>query len=678
MFKIFQSIESLPGVGPKRLQTLNKLGIFNINDLLTFFPKRYEDVATKLPSETEDNQKAAFSGSISSLPNVRYFGNKKSILEFNLLVENDNIKVTFFNQPWLLKNVNLGDTITVFGVYEKDKQTLNTSKILSGDDLDMLTIYPNNKEIQQKTLVSLIENAFAKFSNDIFDLIPKKIRIENNLVNRKEMIESIHFPKNNNQVKRAISSSMFEEFFLFQLRIQLLKQRLSKNYGREHNFESQKILDFIGALPFELTEAQNKSIKEILNDLKSPIHMNRLLQGDVGSGKTVVAAIAMLATVLSGEQSALMAPTEILATQHAKSISDLFLKAKLNIRVEVLTSSTKSVARKQILEDLLNGEIDILIGTHALIQKDVLFHNLGLAVIDEQHRFGVNQRSILREAGQNPDVLALTATPIPRTLAITAFGEMEVSSIRQLPKGRKQIKTFQASMNELDNIYQWIENEVKQNDAQAYIVTPLVEESEKIDAQNSETTYLDLKEKFPSLKIGLLHGRLDASKKDEILKQFKNKELDILVSTTVVEVGVDAPEATIMVVLDADRFGLSSLHQLRGRVGRNDKQSYAVFVADPKTEYGKQRIDALVSTTDGFVLAQKDLELRGPGDIIGIKQSGLPEFKTGDPIKNAEIMESAQQAAIELISKPNWEDDFENKELVEYLSETMQRYKDFD
>ncbi len=405
--------------------------------------------------------------------------------------------------------------------------------------------------------------------------------------------------------------------------------------------------------------------------------MNRLLQGDVGSGKTVVAAIAMLACYSAGLQAAIMVPTEILAQQHAINLSNLYQSAGLNLRIELLTSGLKAAARRQILADLESGEIDIVVGTHALIQADVHFHNLGLAVIDEQHRFGVKQRARLREQGQNPDILAMTATPIPRTLAITAYGEMDVSTIDQLPNGRRPIITKWVKSNQFDNVFDWVKTQLAAG-AQVYVVTPLIEESETLDVQNAVLIYDRLKEELKPYRIGLLHGRLTNDEKQQVINDFSTNRVQVLVTTTVIEVGVDIKNATIMVILDADRFGIAQLHQLRGRVGRGKKQSYAILVSDPKTQYGIDRMEAIVSTNDGFALAEKDLKLRGPGDVIGIKQAGMPEFNVGDPIHDLKMMETAQQSAIEITSQSNWDADKENAELVKYLSLTMYRYKDFD
>ncbi|MDR2661067.1 MAG: ATP-dependent DNA helicase RecG [Lactobacillaceae bacterium] len=674
---LIDSIENIPGIGEKRLSALNDLGIFNIEDLLTYYPRRYEDMSVQIPSTSIDGQKVAFRGNVVSIPSFRFFGAHKSILTFKMKINLDVISVTFFNQPWLKNQIETNKELIIFGVYNKNKQELNGQKILNDAANTLQGYYPVSKDIQQKTLIQIIQNAYALYKNDIVNIIPENIAKTFNILPRQKIIENLHFPKTMLDSSNARKSATFEEFFLFQIRLQILKYSDKTNFGRSISINTKIVNDFIKTLPYKLTSAQQKVINEIITDVKAPIHMNRLLQGDVGSGKTVVAASVIFGVIEAGYQAAVMAPTEILARQHAYNISKLYADAGQNIRVELLTSSVKKSIRNQILEDLVNGKIDLLIGTHSLIQKDVLWYKLGIAVIDEQHRFGVKQRAILREQGENPDILSMTATPIPRTLAITAYGEMDVSTINELPSGRKKIKTYRASFNELEQIYSWVHQLILQGN-KAYVVTPLIEESDSLDIQNAEMAFEEIKNSFPDIKIGLLHGKVPSEEKNKILTDFKNGKIDLLVSTTVVEVGVDNPNATIIIILDADRFGLSQLHQLRGRVGRNDKQSYTVLVADPKTEYGVQRLNALVASTDGFELAQKDLELRGPGDVIGIKQSGVPDFAVGNPIKDAQIMEDAQQSAIELVNTKNWEDNKINKELVKYLSETMQRYKDFD
>ncbi|QIL50659.1 ATP-dependent DNA helicase RecG [Weissella coleopterorum] len=671
------SVETLSGVGPKRLDGLHHLGIFTIEDLLSHFPLRYSDLATKLPSQVGSGEKVTFKGIVSSEPVLARYGYRKTRINFRLLIEHENVAVTFFNQPWVQDKIHLGEEVAVYGTYEQRRQTLMGIRILAKDSMDELqATYPASKEIPQKTLKVLIEQALGKYKTLLVDLIPESIRIRYQLLSRVEMMFGMHVPKDGIQAQAARRTASFEEFFLFQMRIQLLKMTDQANHGRSIKFDNNKLKKFIQTLPFELTNAQKKVVNEIVADLRRPKHMNRLLQGDVGSGKTVVAALAMYAAVSAGMQAALMAPTEILAQQHAKTLSQFF--DVKDVRIELLTGAMKAGPRRQILTDLENGEIDILIGTHALIQTDIAFHNLGLAVIDEQHRFGVKQRAKLREIGMNPDILAMTATPIPRTLAITAYGEMDVSVIDQLPAGRRPIKTEWLRNNEFDNAIKFIQKQLESG-AQAYVVTPLIEESETLDVQNAHAVYEDLMQYFaPKYQVGLLHGRLSNQEKDDVMAAFKQNEFQVLVATTVIEVGVDVPNSSVMLILDADRFGLAQLHQLRGRVGRGQRQSYTFLISDPKTQFGIERMEAMVQTTNGFVLAQKDLELRGAGDVLGNRQSGLPEFKVGDPVNDLIMMETAQQEAIEMVNTLNWADQSENLQLSQFLSETMERYRNFD
>ena len=403
-------------------------------------------------------------------------------------------------------------------------------------------------------------------------------------------------------------------------------------------------------LPFELTAAQERSLNEILQDMKSPAHMNRLLQGDVGSGKTVVAGLAMYATYTAGLQSALMVPTEILAEQHFDSLSQLFPE----LQIILLTGGMKPAERRPALEAIEVGQVDMIVGTHALIQESVIYHQLGLVIIDEQHRFGVGQRRILREKGNNPDVLMMTATPIPRTLAITAFGDMDVSIIDQMPAGRKPIITRWVKHEQLEVVLDWLIKEL-QRGAQVYVISPLIEESEALDLKNAIALEEELKAYFgDKAHVALLHGKMKSDEKDAIMQDFKEGKTDILVSTTVIEVGVNVPNATVMLIMDADRFGLSQLHQLRGRVGRGNKQSYAVLVANPKTESGKKRMKIMTETTDGFVLAEEDLKMRGSGEIFGTRQSGLPEFQVADILEDYPILEEARKVASQIVSTPDW------------------------
>lgn len=483
----------------------------------------------------------------------------------------------------------------------------------------------------------------------IVESLPSHLRTAYKLLPVSDALEGVHFPIDANHAKQARRRFVYEELLRFQLRIQALRKiRKEQEQGLSIHYDLEKLKKFFLTLPYELTNAQKRVVNEICRDLLEPHRMNRLLQGDVGSGKTVVAAIALYAAVTAGFQGALMAPTEILAEQHGESL-DEWLRP-LGVEVALLSGSTKTKARRILLEQLKNGEIDILIGTHALIQPDVEFYKLGLVITDEQHRFGVEQRRILRDKGENPDVLFMTATPIPRTLSITAFGEMDVSIIDELPAGRKEIQTNWAKKEQFNQVLSQMTKELAMG-RQAYVICPLIEESDKLDVQNAVDVYTQLTTLFgEKYKVGLMHGRLPAEEKDAVMREFSEGQLHVLVSTTVVEVGVNVPNATFMIVYDAERFGLAQLHQLRGRVGRGEHQSYCVLLADPKSEDGKERMISMTETNDGFRLAEKDLELRGPGDFFGKKQSGLPEFKMADLVHDYRALEVARQDAEKLLS----------------------------
>lgn len=547
-----------------------------------------------------------------------------------------------------------------------------------GSQEDIAGIYRASKEIKAQTIKQLVKKAYEEYQDVIEEIVPESTRRKFRLLNRKEMIHDMHFPKTTQEFEIARRSAVFDEFFKYEARLALLKKLDRNDAGLLIKYDNSMLKRFISALPFELTNAQKRVVNEICKDMHRPLHMNRLLQGDVGSGKTVIAAIAMYAAVTAGFQAALMAPTEILAQQHAKKLSDLFQDFGVSVCLLTGTEASKTKVKHDILERLANQKIDILVGTHALIQDPVIFKKLGLVVTDEQHRFGVNQRKALREKGENPDVLAMTATPIPRTLAITTYGEMDVSVINELPKGRKPIRTSWVKQNQMNATLDFVERQLKDG-SQAYVVSPLIEESEAVDLKNAQEVFEKLEKRYaPCYKVGLLHGRMKSDEKDEIMKDFKEGKYDILVSTTVVEVGVDVPNATVMVILDADRFGLAQLHQLRGRVGRGSKASYCILCADPKTDYGKERMQTMVETTDGFVISQKDLELRGPGEVLGSRQSGLPDFRIGDPVANFNTLQAAMEEARAIILDENFEYRAENAGLIRYLRAVVLAGANFD
>ena len=525
-------------------------------------------------------------------------------------------------------------------------------KLLAQVEDDLQPVYRLSQGVSQSALVKVIKTAFeAGLDQLLEENLPQILMDKYHLLSRRQAVRAMHFPKDLEEYKQALRRVKFEELLFFQLQLQVLKEEnRSVGQGIVLDWDKKKLKALQAKLPFTLTEAQERSLNEILADMRSPYHMNRLLQGDVGSGKTVVAGLAMYAAVTAGKQAALMVPTEILAEQHLQSLTSLFP----SLKILLLTGSLKASERRERLELIQTGQVDLVVGTHALIQEGVHFHDLGLVIIDEQHRFGVAQRRILREKGQNPDVLMMTATPIPRTLAITAFGDMDVSIIDQMPAGRKEIITRWVKHQQLNLVLDWLVKEI-QKGSQAYVISPLIEESEALDLKNAIALEEELIAYFGDrVRIALLHGKMKGEEKEAIMQAFKQGEIDLLVSTTVIEVGVNVPNATVMIIMDADRFGLSQLHQLRGRVGRGDKQSYAVLVANPKTESGKRRMKIMTETTNGFVLAEEDLKLRGSGEIFGTRQSGIPEFQVASLIEDYPILEEARKVAVQVVTTPNW------------------------
>ncbi|MCT6817952.1 MAG: ATP-dependent DNA helicase RecG, partial [Lysinibacillus fusiformis] len=528
-------------------------------------------------------------------------------------------------------------------------------------------VYSLKGLIQQKRFRKYMRQVLDDYGANLPDAIPQYLQDSYKLVPIQEGLEGIHFPLDAQHAKQARRRFAYEELLNFQLRMQALRKvRKENEQGTVIQYDVHLLREFIAALPYELTNAQKRVVNEICKDLKEPHRMNRLLQGDVGSGKTVVAAIGLYAAVSAGFQGALMAPTEILAEQHLENLLEWF--QPFGVRVALLSGSTKTKERRVILADLANGELDIVIGTHALIQPDVIFKNLGFVITDEQHRFGVEQRRILRDKGENPDVLFMTATPIPRTLAITAFGEMDVSMIDEMPAGRKQIETHWMKKEQFGSVISKLEGELAAG-RQAYAICPLIEESDKLDVQNAVEIYEQLATYFTGrYQVGLMHGRLSADEKDAVMRAFSDGSIQVLVSTTVVEVGVNVPNATFMIVYDAERFGLAQLHQLRGRVGRGEHQSYCILLADPKSDEGKERMQSMTETNDGFRLAEKDLELRGPGDFFGRKQSGLPDFKVADLVHDYRILETARKDATTMLET----DDFWYGDDYRYLREMLE------
>lgn len=670
------SVQYLKGVGEKRAQDLAALGITTVRDLMGYYPFRYEDIQERTLAEINDQEKVTIKGVVVAPAVLNRFGYKKSVLRFRMMQDHGVFSVSFFNQPYLKDQVVLGEELAVYGKWDAKKKALTGMKILgSGHQGDFAPIYHVSQKVKQKTLIPLIRQAFADYGDQIKENLPLALREKYRLMDKAAAMYTMHFPKDPAEHHQAKRRVVFEEFFLFQMKLQGLKIReKSVSQGLAIQYDNQRLKAFIASLPFTLTAAQQKVTNEICHDLLSPEHMQRLLQGDVGSGKTVVAAIALYATMTAGFQGALMVPTEILAQQHIESLNQLF--DPLEVTTALLTGSTPAKERRVILEELANGTIDIVVGTHALIQEGVEFANLGLVITDEQHRFGVNQRKVLREKGWRPDVLFMTATPIPRTLAITAYGEMDVSIIDELPAGRIPIETRWVRPGQLDSVLDWSLSELGRGH-QMYVICPLIEESEQLDVKNAVEIHDHLAAFYGDrYQVGLLHGRMKNTEKDAIMTDFKDGKTQVLVSTTVIEVGVNVPNATVMLIMDAERFGLAQLHQLRGRVGRGAEASFCILVAEPKNEMGKERMKIMTETNNGFVLSEKDLELRGPGEVFGFRQSGLPQFVAGDLVADANILEVARSEAQSVWQMKDWQLLPDYQELAAEISDPEKAFFD--
>ncbi|GAA3634591.1 ATP-dependent DNA helicase RecG [Lactobacillus hamsteri] len=648
---LFAPVTDLKGVGTKTAADLGSLGIYSIYDLLFYFPFRYDELQTLPLDQIMDGQKVMLKGIVATEPFVSRFGYKKSRLSFKLRIDHDVIMVNFFNQPWLKNQIEIGKEVAVYGKYNVARQSLSAFKFVAAKENDsgMSPIYPANKNVHQKKLIKLINLAIDSFLDQVTDIVPEEIRQKYRLLSDQEIIVKMHHPKNDNEAKLAKRSAIFREFFIFEMQLALLSEQENKNVqGKEKHYDLKEIAKLTKSLPFELSDDQKHVVNEIFADIHSGRQMRRLLQGDVGSGKTIVAVYAIFAAITAGYQAALMVPTEILATQHFKKIDDLL--RPLGVRVALLTGNTKTLERREIYRELTDGTINVVIGTHALIQKNVIFKNLGLVIIDEQHRFGVGQRQALINKGNRPDILAMTATPIPRTLALTVYGDMTISEIHHLPSGRKPIISAWKTSSQMDEVYKKMHDQLAQG-FQIYAVTPLITESETMDLKNAEELHEKLAHDFPNQKVVLLHGQMPGTKKDQIMDEFAAGDIDILVTTSVIEVGVDVANANMMIIYNADRFGLSQLHQLRGRIGRGQTQSYCVFIADPKTDSGKARMKIIAGTTNGFKLAEEDLKMRGEGDLFGKAQSGLPEFRVGNVVNDYNTLVVAQKVAKAIVQK---------------------------
>ena len=631
------TLEDIKGLGPKNLKLLNKLGINDIGDLVSFYPFRYDVIKRSNINELEDGDKIIIDGIVETIPNVFYFNRRKDKMSFKLNTSQNIFNINIYNRGFLKSRLKIGTTITVIGKIDKKHNLIVVSDIKFGAILKtkIEPVYHTTYGMSINTIRKYIDFGLSNYKAN--DYLPLYLLNKYNFIDKIEAINVVHNPDNLIHLKQALNRLKYEELFLFMCKMNYLKNNDRNKVGLKRIVDKHEVDKFIEGLPFKLTSDQLKSIGDIYTDLVEKYRMNRLLQGDVGSGKTIVAIVSMYINYLSGYQSALMAPTEVLAVQHYNNVKDLF--KKYNINVALLIGKTTKKEKRKINEDLINGNIDVIIGTHALFTDDVLYKNLGLVITDEQHRFGVNQRANLKNKGISPDILYMSATPIPRTYALTLYGDMKISNIKTLPNGKKDIITTIKKENEIKDVLNSMYRELKSNH-QIYVIAPLVEESDKVDFNNVYELEEKMNKAFGKLyKVGVLHGKMTSKGKEEVMEKFKNNEIQILISTTVIEVGVDVKNATMIVIFDAYMFGLSSLHQLRGRVGRNDLQSYCILISNHETE----RLNILTETNDGFKISEEDFKLRGSGDIFGVKQSGDMSFSIADLKRDYNILLKAKE-----------------------------------
>ncbi len=666
-----KDVKYIKGVGPNRVQLLNKLGIFTLKDLITYYPRTYEDRSKpRNIAECMNGEEVLIEAiACTRITDTRLRG--KTMQRLIVRDESGSATITWFNQSYLKNLFQIGKRYKFYGkvtnqfgkitmtspVFDDKEKNFNTGKIIP--------LYPLTYQLSQNVLRKIIENALTEVIGKLEETLPDYILKKYKLIGINEATRDIHFPKELINFEIARKRLVFEELLSTQLALlQLKNSYLNEEKGIAFNSEVH-MSDVIHQLPFTLTKAQLKVLEEIDNNMESERPMNRLLQGDVGSGKTVVAMCAAYKAVKCGYQAAIMAPTAILATQHMENFQKIL--EKLDIKCELLISGISKKKKEEILQKLSNGEIDILIGTHAIIEENVIFQKLGLVVTDEQHRFGVKQRTKIAQKGENPDVLVMTATPIPRTLALILYGDLDISIIDELPPNRKKIETFAVHKNMTERVNHFIDKQIQEG-RQAYIVCPLVEENEELDLKSVEELYKTYKEEiFPQYKVSYIHGKMRPKEKDEIMEQFKSGKIDILISTTVIEVGVDVPNSNIMVIENAERFGLAQLHQLRGRVGRGDYQSYCILKYEGKGENTKERMKIMCSTNDGFIISEKDLELRGSGDFFGTMQHGLPEFKIANLFEDMSILKIVQSAAMKILEDDNKLEKEENRLLKDLV-----------
>lgn len=662
-------------ISDRKIEILQQLHITQVEDLLTYYPFRYESIEESSRDTWKKDDRIAIEGIILSNARVIRFKGKQSVTRFKILYEEEEFDISLFNRPWV-SMFTPGKKITIMGKYEGGNRITAISYNFHPlqEQIGTFPVYNLKEGITQKDMRKYIDKAWMLCQKDIVEFLPEELRKKYRLITRKEALYFIHHPASKETIRQSLRYLKYEEFLRFQLVMRACKAKEKKTLqGHAKQFDNEDVWDLEHTLPFSLTQDQKKVIQEILDDLKSESIMYRMLQGDVGCGKTLVAAFGMYGCVLSHKQAAMMAPTEILAKQHAQNLKNIF--KDFEVEVEVLYSSLKSVEKKDILERLRNNEIDILVGTHALFQEDVEFYDLGMVVADEQHRFGVLQRRALLEKGDKVDFLLMSATPIPRTLAISLYGDMDVSTIQSVPTGRAGVETKLVQSRSMKDILPFVLEKIDEGN-QCYVVCPAIEKNEDYDMRNVEDIYQGMQQSLGrKYCIALLHGKMSAQEKDEVMASFSAGESDILVSTTVIEVGVDVANANVMVIYDAHRFGLSQIHQLRGRVGRGTKRGYCFLLSDTKDKNSLERLKICEKTNDGFEIARYDLQLRGPGDILGNRQSGVPGFLLGDVVADANILEVAREDALHILKSIEQE---HYKNIKKYIEETLEHAGYFD
>ena len=657
---IYSKLEDIPTkyITAKQLSNLKSLGINTVYDLIYYFPRAYDDRTNiKKIGELKFNEYVVIKANVMSVVNLTVRSGKK-IVKAMVSDGTGMMEILWFGMPYIKKSLRIGEEYLFIGQTKKAAvfQLINPEyKLFSGQqkvsENEILPIYSSNKNITQNSLRKLVEKFLVNFLNYFEENIPKELIKEYKIMERKSAIKNIHYPVSMKEIEEAKRRFAIEELLILELGI--LKNRFIIENSNSKNYEvegkKEKVREFLSQLTFNLTNAQKKVIKEIYDEISNGKIVNRLIQGDVGSGKTVVAMVMLIYMAENGYQGALMAPTEILANQHYLGIKERL--EKIGLRVELLTSSIKGKKKTEILDGIANGEVGIVIGTHSLIEDNVIFKKLGLIVIDEQHRFGVNQRNKLREKGFLGNLLVMSATPIPRSLALSIYGDLDLSIIDELPPGRTPIKTkWIANDEDLEKMYNFIYKKVNDGN-QAYFVAPLIETSDKMALKSVDKVSEEIERKFSNKKIGIIHGKMKAKEKDEVMLKFKNKEYDILIATTVIEVGIDVPASTIMTIYNAERFGLSALHQLRGRVGRGSKQSYCFLISNSITENSKQRLSIMEETEDGFRIAEEDLKLRNSGEIFGLRQSGFSDLKFIDIIYDVKTIKLVRDECIKYLKE---------------------------